>query len=705
MAVLTKIRSYSVLLLVVVGLALVAFVIGDFFAHGPIRTQRIYIGEVAGKKITIQEFEQSVNEQIEGWQMQTGTAQVDPSTAFQIRQQVWNSMTREILLTYEMENLGIQVSSAELFHFIQGPTPHPVIVRNFTNPADGSFDPQMVMSFLANLDQIDPATQEQWLSVERFIKRDRMEAKYHNLVRSGYFMPTALLEREFHDRNTTVSGRFLFKPYDAIADDQITISDSELRRFFNQNKNRFEKEATANIRFVSFPIVASNEDRLALEQEVRDLMGEFATTTDVAGFINANSDERFNPAFLSAGRMTPDLEGALFNAPVGTMHGPFEENNAITVAKVADVQFRPDSMSARHILISHIGSQAGGGERTIDAARTLADSLLTVVRQDPGAFSQLAMLFSNDPSAQANMGDLGWFMADQMVPEFSEAVIQAPTNSFTTAETQFGIHVIQVTGKSALSRKVQIARLTRIIEPSSRSIQATFTQATQFANALTDGAQFQEVAEEQGQAVRVADNIGKMDVTLPGVPNPREIIRWAFDPANEVGSISEIFEIDNRFIVATVESRMEEGIPDLNDIRAEVLVLAKREKKYEQISQELTTALTNGNIEQAATTLGLELQPVADLRFNTPNLVNIGPEPKVVGAMFGLQPNTVSKPVKGNAGVFLVEIASKNEQPLPEDLNFLSLQLRDIFTNKVFTDVFNALRESARIEDNRALFY
>jgi len=706
MAVITKIRSYSVLLLVFVGLALIAFVIGDFFAYGPMRSPALYIGEVNDNKISVQDFELRVNEQLESWQTQTGTTNVGQFEAFQMRQQVWNNMVREILLTAEMEHLGVTVSSEELFYFIQGPNPHPIIVRNFMNPADGSFDPQMVMSFLSNLDQLDPATQEQWLAVERFIKRDRMEAKYHNLVRSGYFMPRALLEREFHDRNTTVNARVLFKPFDAIPDDEITVSDRELASYFRQNKSRFERDASANLQFVVFPIVASDDDRIALQQEIVELKEELATTGDISTFINANSDERFSPEYLPAGSLSPDLETALFNAPVGTIYGPFEENNAFVIAKVADVQFRPDSMNANHILIAHMGSAAGAAtDRTLEAARTLADSLLSVVRQNPDAFGQLAVLLSNDPSAQANQGELGWFMANQMVPEFSEAVIQANVNSFTTAETQFGIHIIQVVGKSPATRKVQIARLTRIIEPSSRSIQEAFSQATQFVNALGNSENFETIAEEQGMAVRIADNIGKMDIALPGVPNPREIIRWAFDEATEVGSISEIFEIENRFIVAKVARKIEDGIPSLNDIRDEVMRSAKNEKKYNRIKEEFELAKQNGGFDQIASELQIEPIILSDLRFNAANLLNVGPEPRVIGAMFGMQPNTVSVPVKGNAGVFLVEVSSINQLPIPEDLTGLSLQLREIFTNKVFTDVFNALSESAKLEDNRAMFY
>ena len=706
MAVISKIRSYSGLLIAVVGIALIAFVLGDFFGHGPMRAQVFNVGQIGRTDIPYQEFEQRVNQQIENWKMQTGAQTVGINEAFHLRNQVWNTMVREILLGYEMEKLGLKISSEELFYFIQGPHPHPIIVRNFMNPADGSFDPALVLQFLNNFDMLDANTQQQWLMLEDFIKRDRQETKYYQLVSSGFYMPGALLSQEYQGRHAVSSFRYLLKPYDAVSDDQFVITESDLKAMYNKKGHLYKQEASVDLQFVVFPVFASEEDRQKIEQEILQLKEEFLIVEDVPAFINANSDERFNPSFIGQGQLTPDLEQILFNAPVGTVHGPVEENNAFVVYKVAEVQFRPDSMSASHILISHQGAQgATAATRTPDQARMLADSLLNVVRRNPGAFGSLAVMFSDDPTAQTNPGSLNWFRDVDMVPEFSQAVINTSVNNFTTAETAFGVHVIQVTGKSPLNRKIQLARLSRNIEPSNRSFQMTFAQASEFANFVWNHENFETASDEKGQSLRVAENILKMDANLPGVETPREIIRWAFARETKVGSVSPIFDIDNRYIIASVTQKREEGTPTLENLREELTALVLREKKHEYLSNAFQQAIAQGSFDQAASTLQLEPVLVSELGFNMLNLPGLGAEPMVVGAAFGLAPNTISRPIKGNSGVFLIEVSSQEPAVEPDNFITLSNQLRSSFVNRIRNEAFNALRESSRITDDRVLFY
>lgn len=695
------------MLIAVIGIALAAFVLGDFFGYGPSGGQSIDVGKIDKTKISYQEFEQRVNDQLEGWKMQTGNQNPGPQEAFQIRQQVWNTMLREILLDTEMEKLGIETSTDELYHLIHGPNPHQVIVRNFSNPTDGSYDPQQVIGFLQNFDNLDANTQNQWLMIEQFIKRERQENKYHNLIRQGYYTPSLLMSREYQDRNATADLRYVVKRFEAIADSLVQVSDRELRTVYEENRHLYEQEASRSLQYVVFPVFPSEEDREALRNEILELQEEFTNTENVETFINSSSDERFNPMYLSQGQLSPELDSVMFNSPVGTIYGPIVEENAFVMAKLTDVQFRPDSMRASHILVSHIGSASADPTttRTVEEARSLADSILGVVRSNPARFGDLAAELSADPSAQMNRGDLEWFRDFEMVPEFSEAVINAGVNTFTTAESQFGVHVIQVTGKAAPTKKIQIARLTRNIEPSNRTFQSVFGQASEFSALLRDNKNFEEAAEEKSLSVREVEMVREMDSNLPGIENPREIIRWAFDEKTKEGGFSQIFDLDNRFLVATVTEKREEGIPSLEEISDEIQALAIRDKKFETISAEMKEALGAGAFEAIADKLQLTPEQALEIRFNMINLPNVGPEPRVVGTAFGLQPNTISQPVKGNAGVLLVEVMNREEAVEPEDMSATRRQINSAFSNRVLNDVFNAIRENANIEDNRTMFY
>ncbi|MEE4178130.1 MAG: SurA N-terminal domain-containing protein [Bacteroides sp.] len=707
MAVINKIRSYSGLLIAVIGIALAAFVLGDFFGYGPSRGGSVDVGKIDKTKISYQEFEQRVNDQLEGWKMQTGNQNPGPQEAFQIRQQVWNTMLREILLDGEMEKLGIETSGDELYYLIHGPNPHQVIVRNFSNPNDGSYDPQQVINFLQNFDNLDPETQNQWLLIEQYIKRERQENKYHNLIRQGYYTPSLLLSREYQDRNATADFQYVVKRFDTLADSLVQVSDRELTRVYEENRHLYEQEASRGLQYVAFPVFPSEEDREALRNEILELQEEFANTENIQTFINSSSDERFNPTFVGQGELSPELDSVMFNSPVGNIYGPIVEENAFVMAKLTDVQFRPDSMRASHILVSYLGSASANPNttRTLEEARILADSILGVVRRNPARFGDLAVELSDDPSAQANRGDLEWFRDFEMVPEFSEAVIEAGVNTFTTAESQFGIHVIEVTGKSAPTKKVQVAKLTRNIEPSNRTFQAVFGQASEFSALLRENKNFEEAAEEKGLSVREIEMVREMDMNLPGIENPREIVRWAFDENTKVGGFSQIFDVEDRFIVATVTEKREEGIPSLEEIRDEIQALAIREKKFETFSAEMKEALEAGNLEAIAERLQLTPEQALEIRFNMMNLPNVGPEPKVVGTAFGLQPSTISEPIKGNAGVLVVEVMNREEAVEPEDMSATRRQISSAFSNRVLNDVFNAIRENASIEDNRTMFY
>jgi peptidyl-prolyl cis-trans isomerase D len=704
MAVISKIRSYSGLLIAVIGFALAAFVLGDFLGYGPMGGQRLDIGKIDKTSISYQEFEQRVSEQTDNWRQQTGQANLGPREAFQLREQVWNQMQREILLGQELERLGIEISSDELFDMVHGPQPHNLIRQSFTDPQTGTYDPQQVVEFLRNFDMLDPSVQNQWVTLEQFMKQERAENKYHNLIRRAYYVPGLIAERDYNDRNAAADIRFVYAPYNDISDTLVTVSDRELRRYYDENKESFHREASRSIEYVSFNVFPTDQDREALRSELEELREELEEVEDIAPFINSVSDRRFDPTYYGQGELTPEIDMVLFDAPVGSVHGPYVDGNSYVLAKLVDAQVRPDSMRASHILVAYAGSQAPTpATRSIAQARERADSLAAVVRSNPARFGEVAMEASDDPSAQLNMGDLEWFRDGAMVPSFNEAVINASTGSIITAESEFGIHVIHVTGKSAGERKIQVAMLTRDIQASSRTYQDVYAQASLFASQLRESKEFHQTAEELDVAIRTADNIREMDFTIPGVENPRGIIQWAFMDDTREGGFSRIFELDNRFIIATVTDITEEGIPSPDQIRDEVMAQAIQQKKFDMMADRITQAGTT--LADIAGELEREIQEAADIRFTTNNLPGVGAEPRVIGAAFALEEGTVSHPIKGQNGIFVVELARKQAAIVPEDLSATKRQLQTTVANRVPNDVLQAIKNNARIEDNRSMFY
>jgi len=707
MAVIQKIRNYSGLLIAVIGIGLAAFVLGDLLGPGPTGPRRFDVGEVEGTSITYRQFENRVQQQLENWQQQRGE-RPGPRDAFQVRQQVWEQMVEEILLEEEFERLGLRVSGEELYELITGEDPHPVLVQSFQDPATGRFDREQVMDFMANFEMFDPGTQRQWLMLEDFIRQDRKEEKYHNMIGSGYTVPGPMAAMDFSNRNATADIRYIYKSHDDIADDEVEITDRDLRRMYEAHKHRFEQQATRSIKYATLTVFPSAEDQEAVLNDILQRKERMKEVENLERFINAQSHERFDPTYYGRGELSPNIDPGIFDAEVGDVFGPYMEDNAYVVAMLKDMQMRPDSMRASHILVAYQGSASAGPETTLtrEEAQQKADSILGVVRNNPAQFPILAAELSDDPSAEFNQGDLDWFPDGAMVPEFNEAVVEAPTGSFLTVETDFGFHVIHVTNKSPLREQVQVAKLVRRIEPSSNTFREANNRITSFAETLRETGDFDGAAEEADLNVREADRVGKMDFTLPGVQEGRSIVMWAFDPDTGVGDYSRIYEFDDKFVVATVTRKQDEGIPPLQQIRSQIEEIALREKKQEMIAEEMRGIMAEGGtLDDVAAQMNLEVMTANDITFNTPTLPNLGPEPKVIGAVFARSENETTRPIKGNNGVFVAEVTRMDDVITPDDLRQAAQPVRDAFRNRVRMQAFQAIKEKADITDDRAMFF
>jgi len=196
-----------------------------------------------------------------------------------------------------------------------------------------------------------------------------------------------------------------------------------------------------------------------------------------------------------------------------------------------------------------------------------------------------------------------------------------------------------------------------------------------------------------------------MDMNLPGIDQGRQVVQWAFGEDTKVGDFSRIFELDDTFVVATLVEKRDEGIPSLSQIRSQIMSIAREEKKKEMIAEEITQAMTNGSLDNVAGQLGLEVAEANDLTFASNNLPGVGPEPKVIGSVFAMSEGTAKGPVIGNSGVFIVEVVRMDEEVVPSDLTANKRRLQDAFRNRVPMDAFEAIKNVADVEDNRAMFF
>ncbi|MDD3743000.1 MAG: SurA N-terminal domain-containing protein, partial [Lentimicrobiaceae bacterium] len=594
MALIGDIRKRSGLLVIIIGVALAAFVLGDLLSNRRPRQGTNQVGKINGEPILFTDFNQNVEENIEAPRMNSNVESLTADEQFQIRQSTWDNMVNDVLLAEQVDKLGLTVSTQELDDQIRGKKPHPYIEQSFTDPESGRFDPAMVINFLQNLDNVDPQMRQRYLMIEKAIKEERLSSKYRNLIAKGFYTPKAFAKRDYEARNTKAAIRYYALSYSSIADSLVTLSDKDLKAYYEKNKYRYQQEASRDLEYISFNIVASPRDREKIDREVRELYKEFQETTQVPSFVNFTSDEKYDSTWFKRGTLPFQLDSIMFNSSVGTTFGPYVENNMYQMARLIDVQSRPDSLRASHILIAYQGSMANPNSKLTKAqADAKADSLLQVVRNNAAKFDELAASDINDDKVAAkSQGDLNWFADGAMVPVFNNAVLNNRVGDIIKVESPFGFHIIKITGKTTPVNKVRVAIVKRGIEASSQTNQNIYTEASQFAVEAKEG-DFEKLAEEKGYTKRLAERISKDQNSLPGMSQAREVVRWAFDEKRKVGDISPVFEVDGKYIVAKLTEKREKGTPTLEQVKEIIEPLAKREKKAEKIIAEINKEITS----------------------------------------------------------------------------------------------------------------
>lgn len=707
MALIGDIRKRSGLLTIIIGAALALFVLGDFISNrrGPRRGTNV-IAEINGEKILATDFNQRVEENSEAQKLNSGKDNLTPDEQFQIRQQTWDQVINETLLQEQVSKLGLTVSTEELNDQITGKNPHTYIVQSFRDPKTGQFDPANVVNFLKNLDKVDPQMKQRYLLIEKAIKEDRLSTKYRNLIGKGFYVPKAFAKRDYEARNTHIKSSYYGAPYTSIADSVVKLTDQDYEQFYNENKFRYQQDASRDIEYVAFDVKPSAEDRDKINREVQNLYNEFKTTQNVISFVNSTSDERYDSTWMKKGKLPYQIDSLMFNSPIGTTYGPYIENNMFQMARLVDVQNRPDSLRASHILISYQGTNVNPDTKlTKEQAKEKADSLYKVVKANPGKFDELAATVNDDKTAAKTNGDLKMFADGAMVPAFNNAVLNGKVGEILVVETQFGFHIVKITGKTIPEKKVRVAIVKRAIEPSSKTMQDVYTTASQFASEAKDLEGFNKLVDDQKLTKRLAERINVEQNSLPGLPQARQIVTWAFDSKTKKGSISHVFDLDGRYLVAVLKEVREKGTPTLDQLKDFIEPLVKRDKKAETLTAEINKTIKSiSDIAMGYRQLGMKAD-TNEVTFASSNLPGYGKEDAVIGTLFSMKQGEMSKPVKGNQAVFILVSDQIIPAPPKDDFTSEKRMLTNAFMTRAQREPTEALKKVADIEDHRLMFY
>jgi peptidyl-prolyl cis-trans isomerase D len=362
MATLEKIRSKAgILVAAIIGLALLAFVLGDFLTGKSsflFTGSKNDVGEISGKSVSIQLLDQKAKELEEIEKLKTGKSTMDDSKSEEVKQNAWQQIIYENVMEKEFDKLGLTVSPDELFDLIQGPNPHAIVRQLFTNPQTGEFNRTMLLQFLKGTN--DNPTSEQMafrLYLEKEIKTDRINNKYINLIRKGLSVPTFLAKNEYIASNKKVDFKYIIQRFNSGSDSSLSITSSDIKKYYNNHKYLYYNQtATRDIDYVSFDVVPSKEDTAGFKEWIYKIKPDFLTETDMEPFVNANSDEQYNDKNYIESDLPDSLGVLMFKEPVGALHGPYFDNGAFKLARLYKIVNIADSVKARHILITPKGN-------------------------------------------------------------------------------------------------------------------------------------------------------------------------------------------------------------------------------------------------------------------------------------------------------------------------------------------------------------
>ncbi len=707
MAIIGEIRKRYWLLVAIIGVALLLFVLSDFQRKQT--KQSNTIGTIAGEKIAITEFNKRVDENTE---IQKANSQKENLTAeenYQIRQQTWQQVVNEIVMNKQYEMLGISVSVEELDDLIRGKNPHQYIVSSFTDPKTGQYDQKAVNNFLQNLDNpemVAPEMKQRYLLMEKAIKTDRQSTKYNNLITKGFYVPAAFAKRNFTESNAMAQVRITGVRYQTVSDSLVKVTDADYEKYYNEYKFKYKQDnPIRDLEFVMFEPRLSDEDVTLLKSNIQKAYNEFVVATDVAGFVNSTSDNRYDSSWRKRGSFAPVIDSMLFNAPVGQVFEPLEDNGMYRIFKVVDRQTQPDSLKASHILVSYAGTPVKTATRTREAAEKTADSILNVVKKTPALFESLAATRSDDEVAAKKSGDLGWFADGAMVPEFNEAVINGSIGDIKKVETQFGYHIIKVVGKKDPSTKIKVASVDFLMEPGSKTIETLYNDASNFAAANNTLEKFEKAVKDKGLNLRTADRLSQNDNTVPGLKTAREVVRWAFNEETEKGAVSNVFDIEGTYVVAALKNKVEKGIVPLEVLKESIKPLVIREKKAEFLMKKVNNQFAklkdvNALIQEFP---NIRIDTV-DVSFASANIPNYGHEANLTGQIFSAKAGQVTGPVQGEQGVYVFILDQMKEAPATTDFTNQKKQMEMYFQGRAGM-LSNILQEKAEIKDNRLIFY
>lgn len=692
MATLQKIRNRGTLLMLIVGLALFAFIVGDAIQNSStyFAQSANMIGEVDGEPISYEDYRKQVGVNIQEAEAQRGSLSSKDRDAVELR--TWNQMIERKIVGKEMDAIGLGVTTEELSHIFSNKTD--ATVAN----AFGTASASEMAARIAEIEASGDAAQKARLSrLKEYIKEKRANEKYFTLLTQGLKANKNLMEAAVAEGK--VNFKYIMRAYSTLPDSAVSVSAAEIEKYYEAHKELFQQVPARDIAYVKIDVEPSEEDKSLAMKAIQDMKDKFATVKEPLRFAGVNSEIQPNGRYLRKDEIKDAGLASFAFSGSNEVYGPYGTGNVLQIARIAAKKMLPDSVRASHILIAP-------SEHT----KSIVDSLLKAL-ENGADFATVARANSTDKNSAINGGDLGWFGKGSMIPTFEQAAFGTEAGKLTTVETQFGTHIIKVVSKSPLHENVQLATITKETTPSNKTFQLALTEARHIAENVSTIEELKAVAKEKNivlnEATFTASSMG-----LQEVENSKELVRAAFKAENENKLLfnnnnSTVFEMEGSYIIAGLSKIRDGEYANLEDKRTKDFIAQqlRKEKKATELKKQLRTAMAAaGTLEALAAKENVAIQEAENVSFNNNFVAGLGQEPAVVATAL-LEPTQtkLSQPVEGNQGVFVIanvlKQADENTTKQEEAVTFYNRMLQQRVQL-----AYQALLEQADITDERYKF-
>ena len=704
MAVLGKIRQRSIFLILVIGMALFAFVIsGVFGANSASAGPTDPVAVINDDEVDINFFRQMVEQ----------TERTYNYSTLQSVNLVWNQALRNTIFEQQFEALGIDAGKDQLEQIISSDES---VISNpsFQNEA-GFFDFGVFTDFIAQMKIENPANYESWKIQEQSIIGVAKQRIYLDLIKSSSGITEAEAKADFHDKNDNINIQYVQIPFDVIPDSLVSVSDAEVKAYIKEHNADFKRETSRNIQYVLFDETPTEDDLSTIRLRLDDLKEErvayndvskltdtlegFKTTKNITDFIDQYSEVAFDSVYRARGEFNNEYADILFKLDNGEVFGPYEDGGNFKISRLINRKENA-SLRASHILIAYEGATRANEDisRSKAEAKAEANKVYRLARRASSDFEALAREYSDGPT-KVRGGDLGFFREGEMAQEFFNFTNKNKVGKVGLVETEFGFHIIKVTDNDDLAL---IADVVLAAVPSDKTSNEVFRSATQFEMDSNETGDFIAIAEKSKYDVRPVKQITSLEENLPGLFQQRNIVRWTFEEDTKVGDIRRFSVSSGGYVVVQLTAKVKEGLASIDEVGSQVRKKLANKKKAELIKQQYKDKVT---LEAIASEEELTIETASAINQRNPSIVGAGNEPYVVGVAFALEEGATSNLIAGDKGVYKVLLVKKNIAEDLEDYTEYTEQMMLNLSSKISESIFQALESVATIDDNRALYY